>query len=420
MLVSRFRRALPGLLTVALAICCAGTADAQNWTRFRGDKGRGVSDLKGVPTTWGADDYAWNVELPGEGHSSAAIWGDRLFVTSAVDEGSVRYLICLSAYTGEEIWTRAAGFNKSHKHAKSSWASCTPAVDGQRVYVSFADTEHYRVAAYDFDGTLLWRRCLGPFESQHNLGASPIVFENLVIVPNEQDGPSSIVALDAETGQTVWSVLRPAAVVSYATPFVMQRDGGQPQLVVSSNGAGVSSLDPLTGRQNWTTGPFASRTVASPVLTDGGLIVQVSGGGGTGTELIAVDPTGSGIISGTHIPYKRNRELPYVPTPIAYGDHVYLWGDNAVVSCIDAQDGTNLWTKRIPSGGNYSSSPLCIDGKLYAINEAGDVAVLAAEPEFKYFGTTSLGDPSHATPSVAGGRVYFRTIHRLACLEPRP
>jgi outer membrane protein assembly factor BamB len=159
--------------------------------------------------------------------------------------------------------------------------------------------------------------------------------------------------------------------------------------------------------------------VASPVFA-GGLIVQVSGGGGRGTVMLAVDPTGTGDVSSTHIVYKRDRELPYVPTPIAYGKHVYLWGDNGVVSCIESQTGQNIWTRRVPNGGNYSSSPICIDGKLYGLSESGDVAVLAASPEFKHLGTTSLGDPSNATPSVANGRLYLRTIHRLACVPAKP
>jgi outer membrane protein assembly factor BamB len=109
-----------------------------------------------------------------------------------------------------------------------------------------------------------------------------------------------------------------------------------------------------------------------------------------------------------------------VPTPIAFGDYVFQWGDNGVVSCIAAETGENIWTKRIPSGGNYSSSPICIDGKLYGVNEGGDVVVLAASPQFQHLGTTPLGDPSNATPAVASGRLFLRTMHRLACLEARP
>jgi outer membrane protein assembly factor BamB len=296
------------LLGLAILLLAAQAASAGNWPRFRGENGSGLSDEKGIPATWGPDDYAWNIELPGEGHSSPVIWGDRLFLTSAIDEGTVRYVLCLSAYTGEEVWKRATGMSPSPKHAKSSWASSTPATDGQRVYTAFADQEHYSLAAYDYEGTLLWRRNLGPYQSQHNLGASPIVLDDKLIVPNDQDGPSSIIALEAATGRTLWSTVRQPDVVSYATPLLYREVDGPLQLIASSSGSGVTSLDPATGRLNWTTGSLADRTVASPVLA-GRLIVQVSGGGGKGTQLMAVEPPGRGAAA-PRIPYFRDRELP--------------------------------------------------------------------------------------------------------------
>jgi outer membrane protein assembly factor BamB len=287
------------------------------------------------------------------------------------------------------------------------------------VYVAFADQEHFYVAAYGFDGTLAWRRNLGPYESQHGLGASLIVYEGLVFVPNDQDGPSSLVALDSETGRTIWSTLRPFDMTSYATPMIVRPNGGAAELIASSSALGVAGLDPLTGRLIWHTGKFEQRTVSSPILA-GGLVVQTTGGGGRGTYMLAVDPTGAGNVSATHVRFTRDRELPYVPTPVVFGDYVYLWGDGGVVSCISAHNWDNIWTKRIPTGGNYSGSPICIDGKLYCLSEAGEVVVLAAEPKFRHFGTMPLGDPSHATPAVANGRLYLRTFHRLACLEAKP
>jgi len=411
-----FRKFRLGSLAALCLACCAAGALAENWARFRGEDGSGVSGEKGLPTTWSPGEYAFNVELPGEGHSAPVIWGDKLFVTSAEAEGLVRYLLCLNAATGETIWTRVVGMNKNHKHLKSSWASSTPATDGERVYVAFADSERYSISAYDFDGELLWRKLLGPFESQHGLGASPILFENLVIAVNDQDGPSSIVALDRATGQLVWSTLRPGAsqATSYATPVVIQPDGHEPMLICSSSQAGVSGFDPRTGEELWTTGSLPARTVGSPV-SGGGLIIQCCGGGGRGKELVAVDPTGRGDVSKTHIRYRREKMLPYVPTPIAYGEHLYLWTDDGIAMCVDLASGENVWTQRI--GGNFTSSPICVDGKLYAVNEKGEVVVVAASPEYKLYGKSSLGDPSHATPSVANGRIYFRTFHRLACLQ---
>lgn len=399
----------------------SGERSVENSPRFRGDNGTGISEQKGFPTTWSPGDYAWNIELPGVGHSSPVIWDDHLFVTSAVDQGAVRFLICLDAETGREKWRHVVGFNKSHKHQFNSWASNTPATDGERVYFTLSDDERFTLAAYDFDGNLLWRRVLGGFESQHGHGISPIVFENMLILPKLQYGPSYVMAFDKRTGETLWSTPLDFIRTSYATPIVIKPDGGDPQLICASGGQGLVSIDPVNGRKIWWTGPFPppkQRTVASPVF-GGGLVFQSCGGGGVGEVLIGVDPSGHGDVSKTHVKFRRDRQLPYVPTPIIYQGHLYLWGDHGVVSCVEIETGRNVWTKRLAST-EYFGSPLCIDGKLYAVDMEGVVTVIAASPEYHFFGRTPLGDPSHTTPVVANGRLYLRSFHRLACLEARP
>ncbi len=394
------------------------TTSAQNWSRFRGENGEGISSQTGIPTSWSPGDYAWNVELPGVGHSSPVIWQDRLFVTSAVDEGAVRYLLCIDTETGDQIWSKQVGMNRSHKHVKNSWASSSPATDGERVYVAFADKEQFALAAYDFDGNLMWRRHLGNFESQHGLGVSPIIFEDLVIIPNDQMGPSSIIAVDRATGQTRWSILRDMRKTSYATPLVLQEGEEDPQLICVSGAMGVTGLDPHTGTVNWRAGEFPLRTVASPVYGGGLIIASCGQGGRYGVLQIAVDPTNKPDIKpADRIRWTRERKLPYVPTPIVYGDHLYEWSDEGIVACVELATGNEVWAKRV--GGNYSGSPICIDGKIYCISESGDVVVVAASPEYKLFGKTSLDDPSHSTPAIAHGRLYLRTYHRLARLDAR-
>jgi outer membrane protein assembly factor BamB len=415
---------MPSLLMACLLMTgLPYSASAQeNWTRFRGANGDGVSDQKGIPTSWSPGDYAWNVELPGVGHASPVVWKDRLFVTSAVDEGALRLLFCLNVETGEEIWSRQLGFNKSHNHAKNSWASSTPATDGERVYVAFSDDENYTVSAYDFDGNLEWQRRLGPFESQHGLGTSPIVFEDLLIIANLQDGPSSILAVDKRTGLTKWSAVQTGYVASYASPILIQLNGEEPQLICAGDALGVFSLNPYTGRMNWATGqfPHPPRPVSSPILADG-LLIQSCGGGGKGTVMIAVDPSDPADASKDRIRYSRDKVLHYVPTPIAYQGHLYLWNDNGVVSCLKTATGDNLWTIRV--GGNYSGSPICIDGKLYCMSEEGEMVVVPAtpaEPAEADIQRNNTNDLCHSTPIVAGGRLLIRTYHRLAALEAKP
>ena len=399
-----------GLCLISLLVTSTHAAD---WTRYRGPNGSGVSELKGIPTAWSPGDYIFNVQLPGEGHGAAVIQGNRLFVTSAGDQGATRYLLCLDAQSGETHWSRQIGMNRSRKHLRNSWASSTPCVDQTRVYVAFADKERYTVSAYNFDGQLAWRRVLGPYESQHGLGASPIVFDDLLIVPNDQDGPSSVLALDRHTGRTVWSRLRrfQSGRTSYATPLIVREPNQPPQLICVSGESGISSLDPYTGRQNWATEPFPLRTVASPVYANGLVIASCGQGGRYGVLQRAVDTSG-------HTVWTRKRHLPYVTTPIIYKDHLYEWNDEGVFNCVELASGRDVWTKRI--GGNYSGSPICIDGRIYGVSESGEVVIVEASPVYKLLGRIPLNDPCHSTPSVAGGRLYFRTFHRLMCLEANP
>jgi outer membrane protein assembly factor BamB len=246
-------RLAAAVLAIAILISpCRG----ENWPQFRGANGSGVSEERCAPSEWSANQISWKIDLPGVGHSAPVIWGNKLFLTSADDTGTTRLVLCLDARTGKTIWTKSQHFNRNPKHVKNSWASSTPAVDGERVFVVFADVEQQVLTAYDLDGTLVWRKDVGPFESQHGQGASPIIFNDLVILTNDQDGPSSIIAFDKRTGRIAWSTPRKSGknATSYATPFIFQPPAGSPQLICSSSFSGCSALDPRTGGLIWTTG----------------------------------------------------------------------------------------------------------------------------------------------------------------------
>jgi outer membrane protein assembly factor BamB len=407
---------LPRIWGFVLAACglFPSVAGGENWPRFRGADGSGVSNERGIPAAWNASDVAWTTELPGEGHAAPIIWDRRLFVTSATaDTGLIRELYALDAVTGEILWSRGMGFGPDHKHQKNSFASSTPATDGKRVYVAFSDMERFTLSAYDFEGSLVWRRILGPLASMHGLGASPIVFEDLVIMCNLQDGPSSIVAFDAETGRTVWSSLQPSRETSYATPIVIPSAGGKQELICVSGATGIVSLDPRTGNENWLTGVLPKRTVSSPVFS-GGQIFATCGQGGKGTLMIGA-ATGQSLGTSDRVTFRRERDVPYVPTLLAYGEHLYLWLDQGIVICLDPKRNEIVWQERV--GGTYSGSPICIDGKIYCIDEEGNVVVVGTGPEFQFFGRTPLGDRSHSTPSVANGRLYLRSMHWLTCVK---
>src|SRR3989337_1547810 len=185
-----------------------GGSRGENWARFRGANGLGVSLDKSIPVGWTESDYLWKAEMPGLGHSSPCVWEDSVFLTTAIDEGRRRAVVCVRASTGEVRWVRELASEKAQKSERNSHASSTPATDGERVYVAFSTDAEYTLAALDFEGRELWKHDLGPFRSNHGSGASPIVFEDLVILPNDQDGPSSVIAVDRKTGEKRWQVER--------------------------------------------------------------------------------------------------------------------------------------------------------------------------------------------------------------------
>jgi outer membrane protein assembly factor BamB len=411
-------RTTKNALVATICLLSTTALQAENWSRFRGDNGTGISHLKGVPTSWSAGNYDWNIELPGIGHAAPIVWGNDLFVTSAENKGAVRYFFCLDASTGKTKWVKKIAMSDSHKHNKSSWASSSPVTDGKLVYVAFADRENYLVNAYTFSGDLVWRRDVGEFESQHGLGVSLTLYNDMLIVPNDQDGPSKIMALNKHTGKTVWRTIRNLRRTSYATPIIVPDGKGKSQLVCVSGMMGITSLNPENGVMNWRSQGFPLRTVASPVYGEGLIIASCGQGGRYGVRQFAVKASGDLDENGqAKIVWERKKVIPYVPTPVVYKGHLYEWSDEGIAACVELKTGKNVWVERI--GGNYSGSPICIDGKLYCISENGEVVVIAASPQFKELGRTALDDPSHSTPTVANGRLYLRSYHRLSALKAR-
>jgi outer membrane protein assembly factor BamB len=387
---------------------------SEAWTRFRGPNGSGISTAKGIPTSWTEDDYNWKVQLPGIGHSSPVIWGDKIFLTSAVEDNAERIVLCLSTADGAIQWQRRYSSTVHKKHLRNSFASSTPAVDKNHVYVCWSAPESYQLLALDHDGHDVWKLDLGKFVSQHSCGTSPIVFEDMVILGNDQDGEmkdndgageSSWLAVSAKDGSIRWRVPRKSAVVSYATPCIYQPAGKPPELIFNSQGHGISSIDPYTGKVNWEVGVFDKRAVSSPIIA-AGLIFGTTGSGGGGSYVSAVKPG-----ENAEQAYKLTDQAPYVPTPIAKDDLLFLWSDKGVVTCAKAATGETLWRERV--GGNYSGSPICVGNNLYCIAEDGEVAVIAAAPTYELIAKNPLGEDSRSTPSVANGRLYLRTYSHL-------
>jgi outer membrane protein assembly factor BamB len=402
-------------------VVCAiltSTATSQEWTRFRGPNGSGVSSANTVPIRWTEKDFNWKVELPGVGHSSPVLWGERIFVTSGDEATGERLILCLRMQDGRRLWSRGFAGARHGKHQDNSFASATPAVDERHVYLCWGSPKEYLVVALDHDGKEVWRTDLGPFRSGHGFGASPIVHEDLLIVPNDQDGQSALFGLDRATGNVRWKVPR-RSKASYTTPCVYQPKGQPAELIFTSYEHGISALDPKTGRTNWELDVFhkghVETAIGSPVVA-GDLVLGTCGWLGVRQEVVAVHPGASAGDKGREV-YRILRSVPLCTTPLVKDHLLFLWSDAGIVTCADVQTGEVYWRERVP--GSYYSSPVCVGKALYGVTRDGDAVVLAASKRFEQLARNPLGEGSHSTPAIAGGRMYLRTITHLISLGGR-
>lgn len=403
------------LMLTAATLFMAVAVEAQEWTRFRGPNGQGQSEATTIPITWTENDYNWKVELPGIGHSSPVVWGDKVFVTSADPATATLHVICLSTANGKELWHRDFASAVYHVHTQNNFASSTPALDAKRIYFAWANTEHYYLAALTHDGHDAWQIDLGPFKSEHGFGTSPIVVDDMVVITNDQEGDNRfLIAVDSATGQQRWRIPRKYADnrqnASYSTPCLLETERGR-ELIVCSWAHGISSHDLKTGQENWEAPVFKLRPVASPVLADGLILASCGEGGGNNT-VVALRP-GSKDARPPELAYAPidRSSAPYIPTICTAGDLAFLWGEKGIVACMDIPSGKMRWRERV--GGNFFSSPIRVRDRIYNISADGEVVVLAAEPEFKLLARNPLGEGTQATPAVADGKMYLRTASHL-------
>jgi outer membrane protein assembly factor BamB len=381
---------------------------AQEWTRFRGPNGSGISIAKTIPTKWTEADFNWKTALPGAGHSSPVVWGDKVFVMSGDDQTRQVWVLCVSASNGQVLWQKAGPFTPHHKNSYNTFASSSPAVDATRVYACWSSPDSFRLIALTHGGEKIWERDLGAFASQHGGGVSPIVYEDKVILPNEQDGASFLIAVEAATGKTVWQTPRRTNETAYATPCVYEPKDGAPTLIFESHAHGVSAIAPGSGKMLWDMPELFDKRVVSSAVLAAGLIIGTCGSGGGGNYLVAVRP---GSASGENKPavaYTIRKSAPYVPTSVCVGNRLFLWGDTGTVSCVDAASGEVKWQEHV--GGNYFSSPVWIDGRLFGIATKGEVVVLEASDRFQVLARNPLGRRRTARRQWREGACIFTPL----------
>ncbi|MHC4518104.1 MAG: outer membrane protein assembly factor BamB family protein [Planctomycetota bacterium] len=407
------------VITLAVVISTVSVASGENWPRFRGPNGQGLSEAQDIPTKWSEQDYRWRIELPGEGHSSPVVWDDTVFVTCADKESKRGILLCLEADSGRELWRREQGLTEYRLNKLNDYASATPAVDADQLYVFWPSGDVTNLTALTHAGEEVWSLTLGGVHTRHGKGSSPIVHGDFVIVSHEQEERgegvmSRWLAVDRATGRIAWRVEEPpVANASFSTPCIYGAKGGKAQVVFTSNAHGLTGIDPGTGDVLWKVGSaLPARVVSSPVLA-GEVILGTCGKGGRGVRLAAVRP-GRGGQAAAEVYHLDSRIVPYVPTSVVYQGLLFTFHDNGQISCLKSDTGETVWSEK--PAGRFYGSPVCVDGVLYAIATNGDVVVIRASSTYELLGVNALGEKSHSTPAVGDGRMYLRTVSHLTAI----
>lgn len=442
--MKRHMKRLP--LSILLVAVISTTVPAQNWPQFRGPGATGVVESPGQPVKWDAaasQNVRWKLPIPGLAHSSPVVWGNKIFVTTAInsakdetrfglygdvapvknDPSHTWKVYAIDKAKGTILWERTASQNipKVKRHPKSTHADSTPVTDGKYLVVLFGSEGLY---TYDLNGKLLWKQDLGVLDAgwfydvdyQWEHGSSPIIYKDLVIIQADIQKGSFIAAYDLKTGRLKWKTPR-EEIPSWGTPTVYE---GKTRAELIANGTkAIRGYDPLTGKELWTLGPMSEITTPTPFVAHD--LIFVTSGYAPIQPIYAIRPGGNGDLSlkdgkesSEFIAWSKQRGGPYMPTPIVYGDLLYTCSNQGVMAAYNAKTGERVYQERLGgSGGAFTASPVASDGKIYLASEDGDVFVVKAGPKYELLSKNPVGEVMMATPAISDGIVIVRTVSHL-------
>jgi outer membrane protein assembly factor BamB len=396
-----------------------------DWTQFLGSDGSGVSSADNLPVRWSETEHiAWKVPVAGKGWSSPVVRGDRIFLTTAIPVGEgdaarqALHTICLEAATGSTLWDvevfRHADGEAVEMHQKNSHASPTPILEGDHLYVHFGP---HGTACLTLDGTVVWKNQELIYAPQHGNGGSPAVAGNLLIICCDGKDIQYVAGLDRQTGKVVWKTDRdtdPQKGFSFCTPTIIHVNG-QPQAVCPGSSA-VFAYDPATGAEIWRVDYGDGYSVVPRPVFAHGLVYVCSGFGDE--RLFAIDPTGKGNVTATHVRWSTRKSTPKSPSAIVVGEFVFMVSDAGVASCLNAVSGEQLWQQRL--GGGFSASPLAAGRHVYFLSEDGKTTVARIGPEYEEVATSQVGDGNtrtFASFAVLGSSLLLRSESHLYRIE---
>lgn len=404
------------LLLLAVAVPAA----AENWPRFRGPSGQGLSTETGLPLEWSEqNNVAWKTEIPGAGWSSPVVWGDRVFLTSTTgDNGASCHVISVDRRSGKLLWDREVLRQSITMNRKqNSFATPTPATDGRRVYAVFASGA---IAAVNFDGSVAWTNTEIDYYSEHGLGTSPVLYKDLLIM--QFDGSSRgedkkvgwqkpwdksfLAALDTATGKVRWKTGRGTSRIGHGTPNLLF-EKGIAQLV-SGAGDVIQGYDPSTGERIWTAYSQGEGVVPSIVLGDG--LIFTSSGFEKST-IRTLRTGGRGDITQTHVAWEQVKGVPHIPSFAYAKPYLYTMTEAGVAMCLKAESGEIVWQERV--GGKFWASPVVAEGRIYFLDEEGLTTVIRAAPKFEVLARNKIEGACQASMAVSGRRLFLRTATHL-------
>ena len=438
------------VMVLLLLLTSLNTTSVQaqdRWPQFRGPGARSVADGKNLPDAWSAtENVAWKTEVPGRGWSSPIIWGDRIFVTTAVNSTELEVpkkglyfggnrpeprdvrlelkVLCLDLATGKELWNKTLqqGPASNPIHLKNSFASETPVTDGERVYVYFGNQGLH---CLDLQGNMVWSRVFKPVPTRNGWGtaASPVLHGDFLYVLNDNDEESYLLCLNKMTGKDVWRTVRDEKS-NWSTPYVWQHEGRTE--IVTAGTDKVRSYD-LQGKLLWWFKGMSSITIATPYEADGLLYVSSGYVNDYDRPVYAIRAGAAGDISlkpketsNDSIVWCRRQAAPYNPTTLVYDGRLYVLYDRGMIGCFNARTGEPHYErKRIPRGTHFTSSPWAYNGKVFCQNEDGVTFVFRAGDDFEVIRTNSLADDDMcmASPAMAGDRLVIRASQRVYCIR---
>lgn len=433
---------------VACMLLAGSAASANDWPQFRGRDASGVAaGAAAPPTSWSIDpakSVAWRTPIPGLAHSSPIVWGNRIYLTTAVaaegkpgvvlgdvsksgidsatDNGRHTWrLMALDKTSGKVIWNAVAheGVPRMKRHVKATHASATPATDG-RYIVALMGSEG--LFAFDMNGNQKWRVDLGVMDvglvddptMQWGPASSPVIFGAMVIVQNDRHRDSFLAAFDIATGKELWRS-RHEDYPSWATPAVV-RVGGRTQIVTNA-GQYIRGFDATSGKELWRLSDNRTQVkVPSPIVA-GDLVIVTGGYPPGGRPIYAIRPDGNGDVTEKALAWKTDRGAPYTSTPIVYEGLLYALTDNGILSAYDPRNGARIYQQRVANGAGFSASPVAANGRLYLASEDGDVYVIKAGRSYELLGTNRMGEPLMATPAISGDTIFIRMLSSIVAVR---